>query len=202
MTMVRPCRLITRQRSHMGLTEGLTFMDQKVDARVAIRLAARVVMVPGPLSPVRILGPVSRDRDGVLEMGCERAVRGRDRPLVVVDVHLRAADRDHRLDRDRHALLELRARVGGDEVRHLRVLVLWNARHRGRRGSGSRENPARLDDGLDGASRCRRSILPRRACSMPAARAAWQTSSSRCASAEIVADPERRRPSRRPAPRR
>jgi len=26
MTMVRPCRLITRQRSHMGLTEGLTFM--------------------------------------------------------------------------------------------------------------------------------------------------------------------------------
>jgi hypothetical protein len=26
MTMVRPCRLITRQRSHIGLTEGLTFM--------------------------------------------------------------------------------------------------------------------------------------------------------------------------------
>jgi hypothetical protein len=26
MTMVRPCRLITRQRSHMGLTEGRTFM--------------------------------------------------------------------------------------------------------------------------------------------------------------------------------
>src|ERR1041385_7918831 len=27
MTMVRPCRLITRQRSHMGLTDGLTFMN-------------------------------------------------------------------------------------------------------------------------------------------------------------------------------
>src|SRR3954464_12857710 len=26
MTMVRPCRLITRQRSHMGLTDGRTFM--------------------------------------------------------------------------------------------------------------------------------------------------------------------------------
>jgi hypothetical protein len=27
MTMVRPCRLITRQRSHMGLTEGRTFIE-------------------------------------------------------------------------------------------------------------------------------------------------------------------------------
>src|SRR5438552_2657896 len=26
MTMVRPCRLITRQRSHIGLTDGLTFI--------------------------------------------------------------------------------------------------------------------------------------------------------------------------------
>src|SRR5438477_9259837 len=26
MTMVRPCRLMTRQRSHMGLTDGRTFM--------------------------------------------------------------------------------------------------------------------------------------------------------------------------------
>jgi hypothetical protein len=25
MTMVRPCRLITRQRSHMGFTDALTF---------------------------------------------------------------------------------------------------------------------------------------------------------------------------------
>jgi len=25
MTMVRPCRLITRQRSHIGFTDGLTF---------------------------------------------------------------------------------------------------------------------------------------------------------------------------------
>src|SRR2546421_9213929 len=27
MTMVLPCRLITRQRSHMGLTDALTFMS-------------------------------------------------------------------------------------------------------------------------------------------------------------------------------
>jgi hypothetical protein len=27
MTMVRPCRLITRQRSHMGLTDALTFIS-------------------------------------------------------------------------------------------------------------------------------------------------------------------------------
>jgi hypothetical protein len=27
MTMVRPCRLITRQRSHMGFTDGLTFIS-------------------------------------------------------------------------------------------------------------------------------------------------------------------------------
>src|SRR3954447_6981260 len=27
MTMVRPCRLITRQRSHIGLTDGLTFIS-------------------------------------------------------------------------------------------------------------------------------------------------------------------------------
>jgi len=27
MTMVLPCRLITRQRSHMGLTDALTFIS-------------------------------------------------------------------------------------------------------------------------------------------------------------------------------
>ena len=30
MTMVVPCRLITRQRSHMGLTDGRTFMSSAV----------------------------------------------------------------------------------------------------------------------------------------------------------------------------
>jgi hypothetical protein len=33
MTIVRPCRLITRQRSHIGLTEGLTFMDREMRTR-------------------------------------------------------------------------------------------------------------------------------------------------------------------------
>src|SRR5690349_20702217 len=30
MTMVEPCRLMTRQRSHMGLTDGRTFIDSPV----------------------------------------------------------------------------------------------------------------------------------------------------------------------------
>src|SRR6185312_2816619 len=33
MTMVRPCRLITRQRSHMGLTDGRTFIDSSLYLR-------------------------------------------------------------------------------------------------------------------------------------------------------------------------
>src|SRR5436190_19928722 len=41
MTMVVPCRLITRQRSHMGLTDVLTFMISAVP--IAVPTAVQVV---------------------------------------------------------------------------------------------------------------------------------------------------------------
>src|SRR6185437_12303437 len=118
MTMVRPCRLMTRQRSHMGLTDGRTFMTpgcslSKRRARTtASRRGSSWYQDPGARSedPRALRG----DRHGVLEVGRQRAVLGRDRPLVVVDVDLGLADRDHRLDCDRHALLQLRPTVGRD----------------------------------------------------------------------------------------
>src|SRR5579884_3489620 len=45
-------------------------------------------------------GPLGRDRHRVLEVRGERAVDGRDRPFVLVHVHLGRARRDHRLDRE------------------------------------------------------------------------------------------------------
>src|SRR3954469_13360111 len=120
MTMVRPCRLITRQRSHMGLTDGLTFMRKGRARAFALRREASWYQDPCVGEDLR---PRCRDGHGVLEMGRQGAVGGRDRPVVVVDVDVRAAGRDHRLDRDRHPVLELRPGVGGDEVRYLRVLV-------------------------------------------------------------------------------
>src|SRR4051794_16113463 len=103
MTMVRPCRLMTRQRSHMGLTDGLTFMRKGRARAFALRREASWYQDPCVGEDLRA---GRGDRHGVLEMRCERAVGGRDRPVVVVDVDVRAAGRDHRLDRDRHALLE------------------------------------------------------------------------------------------------
>src|SRR5207245_10322137 len=69
-------------------------------------------------------GPVLEDRDGVLEMGRQRAVLGGDRPFVLVEVDLRPARRDHRLDRQGHAGLEERAAARTAEVRDLRVLLV------------------------------------------------------------------------------
>src|ERR1043166_1045426 len=96
MTMVRPCRLITRQRSHMGLTDGLTFIGAKERARAsASQRGPSWYQDPASGEDPR---PGRRDGHGVLEMGRQRVVGGRDRPLVVVEVHLRATGRDHRLD--------------------------------------------------------------------------------------------------------
>src|SRR5579885_1881466 len=121
MTMVRPCRLITRQRSHIGLTDGLTFIATKrTRTREASRREASWYQDLAPREDPRAVGG---DGHRVLEVGGERPVGGGDRPLVLVDVDVRLARGDHRLDRDRHPLLELRPRVRGDEVRHLGVLV-------------------------------------------------------------------------------
>jgi len=57
----------------------------------------------------------------------ERAVLGRDRPFVVVDVDLGAAGGDHRLDRDRHPLREQRPPAGLAEVGDVRILVVGTA---------------------------------------------------------------------------
>src|SRR5207244_12642068 len=84
MTMVRPCRLMTRQRSHMGFTDGRTFMRGKRAQAFACRRGPSSYQDPcAPSQPAR---PVRGDRDGVLEMGRERAVGRRNRPVVVVDV--------------------------------------------------------------------------------------------------------------------
>src|SRR3954453_17166823 len=83
MTMVRPCRLMTRQRSHMGLTEGLTFMRRgRARATFASRRGRSWYQDPASREDSRA---VRGHGDRVLEMGGERAVRGRDRPAVLVD---------------------------------------------------------------------------------------------------------------------
>src|SRR2546423_12683150 len=84
MTMVRPCRLITRQRSHMGLTEGLTFIAWEGRARASASRRGPS-WYQNPRFPCQDPRPLSGDGHGVLEMGRQRGIRGRDRPLVVVD---------------------------------------------------------------------------------------------------------------------
>src|SRR5215472_19014884 len=81
MTMVRPCRLMTRQRSHMGLTDGRTFMRGKARAQAfACRRGPSSYQNPPFGQDSRA---VRRDGDRVLEMGRQRTIRGRDRPVVV-----------------------------------------------------------------------------------------------------------------------
>ena len=63
----------------------------------------------------------------MLEVGCERLVDRGDRPFVGVDVDVGLAGRDHRLDRERHALLKQRPTARRPVVRDLRVLVIGAA---------------------------------------------------------------------------
>src|SRR6476620_6037004 len=69
MTMVRPCRLITRHRSHMGLTDGRTFISDPC-LRLSAPLHGKHARVRPPRAGdhrsklgssfrVRILGPCS-----------------------------------------------------------------------------------------------------------------------------------------------
>src|SRR5215813_3072220 len=69
------------------------------------------------------LGAVLGDGDGVLEMGRECAVGRIHRPAVLLHVHVAAAEREHRLDGEAHAGLQLRAAGPGPVVRDLWLLV-------------------------------------------------------------------------------
>ena len=141
-------------------------------------------MVPGPARPREHARAVRGDRDRVLEMGRERAVDGRDRPLVVVDVDLGLAGGDHRLDRERHALDAARGRGRGRRSSAPAGPRGRTGRPRGRRGCGRpRSPPPRRPSGRP--AEMSPTVAPSWAASIPASSAARQTSSSRCASGAI-----------------
>src|SRR5260370_40985039 len=92
MTMVRPCRLMTRQRSHMGLTEGRTFMILPMPvgdptAVHVVRAQLHLDLVPGKDADVVLshlsgdggqhgvaavlLNPKHRARDGLADLACD-----------------------------------------------------------------------------------------------------------------------------------
>src|SRR5262245_51593814 len=80
MTMVVPCRLITRQRSHMGLTDALTFKRNCLSSVPVGDPAAREV-VGGELD----LDPVAgEDADVVL---AHLSRDGREHCVPAVDLH-------------------------------------------------------------------------------------------------------------------
>ena len=68
---------------------------------------------------VTVLG----DADRVLELGGERAVLGHGGPAVAEQLHLPAAEIDHRLHREEHAGPKLRAGAGLAVVQHVRRVV-------------------------------------------------------------------------------
>src|SRR3954454_5723006 len=59
---------------------------------------------------------VPRNGDGVLEMGRQRPILGVDGPVVRAHPHMVGPDVHHRLDREHHALLELRPGPGVPEI--------------------------------------------------------------------------------------
>src|SRR5216117_995204 len=143
MTSTLPCRLITRQRSHIGLTDALTFMGRcgkprQDTARPRLSMLANAVQQPsGALGrqpgDCRSSDADFRERedartvfghrDRVLEVACKRVVARVDRPAVVAREDAGLAGGDHRLDREGHPGREERAAAGLSEVRDLRLLV-------------------------------------------------------------------------------
>ena len=123
-------------------------------------------------------------------MGRERAVLGRDRPLVVVDVDVRAARRDHRLDRDRHPLREQRTAPGLPEVRDVRVLVVGAADAVADEAADDRE-PVAPRRSAAPPLRCRRRGCRARAWAIPSSSAFCPASSSARAPLRDLADAER-----------
>src|SRR5436305_8660029 len=110
MTSTAPWRRMILHFSHIGLTDGRTFMSpfvRREEARAGRvdnpaagattecserRSAGR--LVPRRQHPWAICGYGDRE----LEVRGERSVGGVDRPMVVCEAHVVAPGRDHRLD--------------------------------------------------------------------------------------------------------
>src|SRR6185503_2910525 len=69
------------------------------------------------------LRTVRGDGDGMLEMGREGSVGGHYGPVVRQDPGVVASEREHRLDGQADARLELATRAAGPVIRDLRLLV-------------------------------------------------------------------------------
>src|SRR6185436_17911446 len=69
------------------------------------------------------LGPLLGNRDRMLEVSSQRAIDGRDCPIVVEHVRAIVAQREHRLDGQAESRLDLAAPPAGAVVRDLWLLV-------------------------------------------------------------------------------
>src|SRR3954449_712966 len=153
MTMVRPCRLITRQRSHMGLTEARTFI---VVLSVSVGDASAGQVVRRQLHLHLVAG---EDADVVL---AHLSGDGGEDGMTTVDLHPehRARERfgDLAFDLDllffvRQIAFLLRARKHGGKPRREPIMVANRPWQASSRGSGSA--PAR-----PGSRPCARSAPP------------------------------------------
>src|SRR3954469_19253260 len=137
-----PWRRMTLHFSHMGLTEARTFMKRIGPAaqetatgrtgKDSSRLGRSPIVrlrwsscAPGLLEMPRSQDswPFCGNRHGVLEMARQRPVRRVNRPVVGTDADPVLARRGHRLDRENHALFQLRTGARLAVIRDLRVLV-------------------------------------------------------------------------------